>query len=81
LQEATSLADAEIRDQLLMHASATSSEFARTRQALTADMTGKHQELMTKKTDRVALARMLAEVARRLDDPGSTVDSDGDTQG
>lgn len=81
LQEATSLADAEIRDQLLMHASATSSEFARTRQALTADMAGKHQELMTKKTDRVALARMLAEVARRLDDPGSAVDSDGDTQG
>lgn len=81
LQEATSLADAEIRDQLLMHASATSSEFARTRQALTTDMAGKHQELMTKKTDRVALARMLAEVARRLDDPGSAVDSDGDTQG
>ncbi len=81
LQEATSLADAEIRDQLLMHASATSSEFARTRQALTADMAGKHQELMTKKTDRVALARMLAEVARRLDDPGSAVDSEGDTQG
>lgn len=81
LQEATSLADAEIRDQLLMHASATSSEFARTRQALTTDMAGKHQELMTKKTDRVALARMLAEVARRLDDPGSAVESDGDTQG
>lgn len=81
LQEATSLADAEIRDQLLMHASATSSEFARTRQALTTDMAGKHQELMTKKTDRVALARMLAEVARRLDDPGSGADSDGEAQG
>lgn len=83
LQEATSLADAEIRDQLLMHASATSTEFARTRQALTTDIAGKHQELMTKKTDRVALARLLSEVAKRLDDPGvgSGPDSDADTQG
>jgi hypothetical protein len=83
LQEATSLADAEIRDQLLMHASATSTEFARTRQALTSDIAGKHQELMTKKTDRVALARLLSDVAKRLDDPGvgSGPDSDADTQG
>ena len=76
LQEATSLADAEIRDQLLMHASATSTEFARTREALTADMTAKHTDLMTKKTDRVALARMLSDVARALGDSGSHTDAD-----
>lgn len=76
LQEATSLADAEIRDQLLMHASATSTEFARTRETLTADMTAKHSDLMTKKTDRVALARMLSDVARALGDSGSHTDAD-----
>jgi hypothetical protein len=76
LQEATSLADAEIRDSLLMHASATSTEFARTRESLTADMSAKHTDLMTKKTDRVALARMLADVARALGDSGSQADAD-----
>ncbi len=83
LQEATSLADAEIRDQLLMHASATSTEFARTRQGFTADLAGKHQELMTKKTDRVALAQLLSEVARQLGDPvpSSGPDDDADAQG
>ncbi len=79
LQEATSLADAEIRDQLLMHASATSTEFARTRQALSADVAGKHQELMTKKTDRVALARLLSEVAAQLGDPGAGTGPDSNT--
>ena len=69
LQEATSLADAEIRDQLLMHASATATEFARTREVLSTDMAGKHHELMTKKTDRNALASLLAEVAKQLGDP------------
>ncbi len=78
LQEATSLADAEIRDQLLMHASATSHEFARTREALSTDMAGKHHELMTKKTDRIALANLLAEVAKQLGDPAPT---GGDDQG
>lgn len=81
LQEATSLADAEIRDQLLMHASATSSEFARTRQALSADMAGKHQELMTKKTDRNALAQLLSDVARQLGDPGTSSDRNDSPQG
>lgn len=76
LQEATSLADAEIRDQLLMHASATSTEFARTRETLSADMTAKHTDLMTRKTDRVALARMLAKVAAALDDSDSRNDTD-----
>ncbi len=75
LQEATSLADAEIRDQLLMHASATATEFARTREALSTDMAGKHHELMTRKTDRNALASLLAEVAKQLGDPAPETDA------
>jgi len=76
LQEATSLADAEIRDQLLMHASATSTEFARTRHALSTDMAGKHHEVMTKKTDRNALAILLAEVAKQLGDPAPSAQAE-----
>lgn len=77
LQEATSLADAEIRDQLLMHASATSAEFSRTRETLSADMAGKHQELMGRKTDRNALAGLLDAMARQLGDPTPEAVADG----
>ena len=68
LADATSQADAEIREQLLMHARATASELSSTREGLVADLSGSHAELMSRKTDRAALAQLFTDIARRLGD-------------
>ncbi len=42
-------------------------------------MAGKHHELMTRKTDRNALAGLLAEVAKQLGDPTPATSADHDS--
>jgi hypothetical protein len=66
LQEATGASDAELRDQLLMHAKATAAEFAKTIDRMSSELSKSHDELMTSKTDSVALAALFTDVASRL---------------
>ncbi|HEX6106777.1 MAG TPA: hypothetical protein VFZ26_14410 [Gemmatimonadales bacterium] len=66
LEEATSMADAALRDQLLMQSTSAAAELAKLGERLSADLSRSHQELSTAKTDRAALATLLNEMAARL---------------
>ena len=66
LEEAANLADAGLRDQLLLQSKATSSELARLTERLTAELSRSHQELKSTKTDSAALAGFLSELAARV---------------
>ncbi len=66
LEEATNLADAGLRDQLLLQSQAASSELARLADRLTAELSRSHQELKSTKTDSAALAGFLSELAARV---------------
>ena len=66
LEEAANLADAGLRDQLLLQSEAASSELARLGERLTTELTRSHDELKSTKTDSAALAGFLSELAARV---------------
>jgi hypothetical protein len=74
LEEATNLADAGLRDQLLLQAKATSADLNKLSDRLTAELTRSHQELKSTKTDSAALAGLFTELASRL---GGTPEKNG----
>lgn len=66
LEEAGSMADAALRDQLLVQSTDAAAQLAKLGERLTAELSRSHQELKSTKTDRVALAALLSDVASRL---------------
>jgi hypothetical protein len=66
LEEATNLADAGLRDQLLLQSTAAAAELARMGERLGAELSRSHQALDTAKTDRTALAGLLTDMAARI---------------
>ena len=66
LEEAGSMADAALRDQLLLQSTDAAAELARVGERLTAELTRSHQELKSTKTDSATLAALLTDVASRL---------------
>jgi hypothetical protein len=66
LEEATNLADAGLRDQLLLQAERASAELTRLGEHLTADLERSHHELESTKTDAAALSGFLSELAARV---------------
>jgi hypothetical protein len=66
LEEATNLADAGLRDQLLLQAERASAELTRLGERLTADLKRSHHELASTKTDAAALSGFLSELAERV---------------
>lgn len=66
LEEVTSIADAGLRDQLLAQSRAAATELATLGERLTGELSQSHQELKSTKTDRVALAELLSELANRI---------------
>ena len=66
LEEATNMADAGLRDQLLLQSQAASSELAKLADRLTAELTRSNHELKSTKTDSAALAGFLSELAARV---------------
>lgn len=68
LEENTSLSDAELRDQLMAQATAAAAELARVHDRLSAELNRSHEMLSSTKTDRVALASLLTDLATSLSD-------------
>ena len=66
LEEASSLSDAELRDQLIAQSKAAAAELARIHDRLSAELSKSHDHLSHTKTDRAALATLLTDVAARL---------------
>jgi hypothetical protein len=66
LEEATNMADAGLRDQLLLQSNAASSELSKLGERLTAELKRSHHELNSTKTDSAALAGFLSELAARV---------------
>jgi hypothetical protein len=74
LEEATNLADAGLRDQLLLQAKAMSADLNKLSDRLSTELTRSHQELKSTKTDSAALAGLFTELASRL---GGTPEKNG----
>jgi DNA repair exonuclease SbcCD ATPase subunit len=66
LEEATNLADAAFRDQLLLQSTTAAAELARMGERLGAELSRSHKALDSAKTDRTALATLLTDMATRL---------------
>jgi hypothetical protein len=66
LEEATNLADASLRDQLLLQSKAAAAELARLGERLSAELTRSHEELKATKTDRAALSSLFADLAAKV---------------
>ena len=66
LEEAATMADAALRDQLLLQSRDAAAELAKLGERLTAELSRSHQELTSTKTDRATLAALLADVASQL---------------
>ena len=66
LEEAATMADAALRDQLLQQSAAAASELARLGERLGAELRRSHAELASAKTDRSTLASLLTDMAGRL---------------
>ena len=65
-EEATSQADAEVRDQLMKQSAAASAELARTAERLTSELDRAASALRADKVDTTTLAGTLTEMAARL---------------
>ena len=65
-EEATSLADAEVRDQLMKHSAAFSAELSRTSERLTTELDRAASSLRADKVDTTTLVATLNEMATRL---------------
>ena len=72
LEEAANMADAALRDQLLLQSTNAAAELGRLGERLTAELSRSHQELKSTKTDRTALAALLTDMASRLGDAPET---------
>jgi hypothetical protein len=72
LEADTSLAEAELRDQLLLQAKAAAAELGQMGDRLTAELQRSHHELRSSKTDRSVLAGLLSDLAGRLGEAPST---------
>ena len=66
LEEAANMADAGLRDQLLMQSEAAAAELARLGERLGAELQRSHHELRTTKTDSAALSGLLSELAAKV---------------
>jgi chromosome segregation ATPase len=66
LEEATSEADAGLRDQLLLQAKAAAAELAKLAERLSAELHRSHHELNATKTDSAALSTLFSDLASRL---------------
>jgi hypothetical protein len=66
LEEATNMADAGLRDQLLIQSSTAAAELAKLGERLTAELNRSHQELKSTKTDSATLSGLLSELAARI---------------
>jgi hypothetical protein len=65
-EEATSLADAEVRDQLMKHSAAFSAELSRTAERLTSELARAESALRTEKVDATILAATLTDMAAKV---------------
>ena len=65
-EEATSQADAEVRDQLMKQGAVLSAELARTAERLTAEMERAASALRADKVDKTMLAGSLTDIAARI---------------
>jgi methyl-accepting chemotaxis protein len=70
-EEATSLADAEVRDQLMRHSAAFSAELSRTSERLTTELDRAASSLRADKVDTTTLAATLNEMATKLTGGGA----------
>jgi hypothetical protein len=66
LEEATNMADAGLRDQLLMQSKAAATELAKLGERLGAELQRSHHELKSTKTDSASLSSLLSELAARV---------------
>lgn len=66
LEEAASMADAELRDQLIKQGAALSAELTRTAQKISAELDRSTTALRTEKLDTASLATALTEMASKL---------------
>jgi hypothetical protein len=66
LEEAANLADAGLRDQLLLQSTKAATELAKMGERLGAELSRSHHALDTAKTDRAALAGLLTDMAARI---------------
>ncbi len=69
LEEATNMADAGLRDQLLMQSAAAASELSKLGDRLGAELQRSHHELDSTKTDSATLSTLLSELAARVGAP------------
>ena len=69
LEDSTSMADAGLRDQLLLQAKAASAEVAKLSERITAELNRSHHELKSTKTDSATLAGLFTDLASRLNAP------------
>ena len=69
LEDSTSMADAGLRDQLLLQAKAASAEVAKLSERITAELKSSHHELKSTKTDSATLAGLFTDLASRLSTP------------
>lgn len=69
LEDSTSMADAGLRDQLLLQAKAASAEVAKLSERITAELNRSHHELKSTKTDSATLAGLFTDLASRLSTP------------
>lgn len=69
LEDSTSMADAGLRDQLLLQAKAASAEVAKLSERITAELNRSHHELKSTKTDSAMLAGLFTDLASRLSAP------------
>jgi len=65
-EEATALADAEVRDQLMRHSAAFSAELSRTAERLTSELDRAASALRADKVDTTTLAATLTDMASKL---------------
>jgi hypothetical protein len=76
-EEATSQADAEVRDQLMKQSAAFSAELSRTAERLTGELDRAASALRADKVDTTTLAGTLTEMAARLTSGGRTANKGG----
>jgi hypothetical protein len=79
-EEATSLADSEVRDQLMKHSAAFSAELSRTAERLTTELDRAASSLRADKVDTTTLAATLTEMATKLTGGGGRAPSKGNSK-
>jgi len=79
-EEATSLADSEVRDQLMKHSAAFSAELSRTSDRLTTELDRAASSLRADKVDTTTLAATLTEMATKLTGGGGRPPSKGNNK-